>query len=983
MERSKEYYAFISYKSEDVEWAIWLQHELEHYHLPASFNGRTDIRQELRPVFRDIDELSAGNLPEQIRQALKNSQNLIVVCSPQAAASPWVNQEIETFISLGRTDRIFPFIVEGNSPKEFFPPVLLALPKDEERLGGDASKQGRDIAFVKVVSGMLGVNFDDLWNRYEKEKAENERREREEKERLQIVQSLFLAEKANFYTEEGFSLLSKVLALKALPHNLKNPDRPFVPEAAKSLLRAEESGAMVFLSPDSLYSFSHNENFIVTLSNETEISIWSLDTGDCYYKNIIEESTVVLFDESQELLMSASISDYSIQIQNIKTDNNKFRLHGHKDVITSLSLSQDGRYLLSTSKDCKIILWDLLSKKILGVFLGHSKQVNSAMFNFKCNLVVSASNDKTIRVWDAFTFRQIVVLTGHKKAVNYAGFSGNSNRIVSVSEDKTIKVWERHNNKCLKTLKGHLSEISSAQFYIDDNHVISVSADNTIRVWDVFTGEFFSKMLVRESHYVPSLNVTLTDILGGDIFDFSSLISFGKSISRHISTRKQKHKQQIENEQRMRLHNKRIISKRKLLVAFREENNIQIFNSRVLTDNWVSVTKLEEREGIRFSVDAKGDYICSPLSDGRIKVWSLSTGSVYRLFNKHRRVANMAVFSNDSKIIASNSKDDTIRLWDVQTGELLKSIPHHTVFPYTLLFSPNDRFLLAVSDQNMLKLYDVDTGKSVLSLKAHTSLVKKVIFSPDSQNIISLHEDSIIMLWNIESGKCVISTHGNTASFSTDGKYLVSYNESSKLINIWKVNNGMCVNSIEARYYCLTADGNKIVCVSNDNELDIRKIDENVTLCKSSPLPSKIHYILCPKSEYNGEFNVVLSITDDFLIKIWDVNTLSCLCIFEGHSDHVLSARFSPTGEIIISISESEIRIWDRMTQSCIRVIKRMHEMDIDKMIFDGKDVIFYGDVILKCHITQLQSLIDKSYEQIKNYSMSKNIKTQGYFEYI
>ena len=82
MEQEKQYYAFISYKSEDVEWAIWLQHELEHYHLPASFNGRTDIRQELRPVFRDIDELSAGNLPKQIRQALKNSQNLIVVCSP-------------------------------------------------------------------------------------------------------------------------------------------------------------------------------------------------------------------------------------------------------------------------------------------------------------------------------------------------------------------------------------------------------------------------------------------------------------------------------------------------------------------------------------------------------------------------------------------------------------------------------------------------------------------------------------------------------------------------------------------------------------------------------------------------------------------------------------------------------------------------------------------------------------------------------------
>ena len=78
MEQNKEYYAFISYKSEDAEWAIWLQHELEHYHLPTSFNGNDDVRQELRPVFRDIDELSAGNLPDQIKRALVNSQNLIV-----------------------------------------------------------------------------------------------------------------------------------------------------------------------------------------------------------------------------------------------------------------------------------------------------------------------------------------------------------------------------------------------------------------------------------------------------------------------------------------------------------------------------------------------------------------------------------------------------------------------------------------------------------------------------------------------------------------------------------------------------------------------------------------------------------------------------------------------------------------------------------------------------------------------------------------
>ena len=248
MKQEKEYFAFISYKSEDVEWATWLQNELEHYHLPASFNGRTDVPKELRPVFRDIDELSAGNLPDQIKQALTNSQNLIVICSPQAAESPWVNQEVETFISLGRTDRIFPFIVEGNSPSEFFPPALRNLPKNEERLGGDVSKKGRDAAFVKVVAGMLGVGFDSLWNRYEKEKAEEERKQREQRDKLMISQSRFLVEKANDLVDKGDSYTARLLALEALPKDLDNPDRPYISEAEAVLRKADLSNNVTKVS---------------------------------------------------------------------------------------------------------------------------------------------------------------------------------------------------------------------------------------------------------------------------------------------------------------------------------------------------------------------------------------------------------------------------------------------------------------------------------------------------------------------------------------------------------------------------------------------------------------------------------------------------------------------------------------------------------------------------------------------------------------
>lgn len=77
MELGYKYYAFISYKREDEEWAKWIQYEFEHYHLPSTLNGREDLPTEFRPVFRDTDELSAGNLPAQISDRIEALVNHI------------------------------------------------------------------------------------------------------------------------------------------------------------------------------------------------------------------------------------------------------------------------------------------------------------------------------------------------------------------------------------------------------------------------------------------------------------------------------------------------------------------------------------------------------------------------------------------------------------------------------------------------------------------------------------------------------------------------------------------------------------------------------------------------------------------------------------------------------------------------------------------------------------------------------------------
>ena len=112
------YQAFISYCHQDEKWGIWLHRALEGYRVPRYLVGKktahTYIPRRLTPIFRDRDELpTATDLNKVVDEALQRSACLIVICSPHAARSRWVNQEILSFKRWGRADRILCLIVGG------------------------------------------------------------------------------------------------------------------------------------------------------------------------------------------------------------------------------------------------------------------------------------------------------------------------------------------------------------------------------------------------------------------------------------------------------------------------------------------------------------------------------------------------------------------------------------------------------------------------------------------------------------------------------------------------------------------------------------------------------------------------------------------------------------------------------------------------------------------------------------------------------
>jgi tetratricopeptide (TPR) repeat protein len=184
-----KYRAFISYSHSDEKWAQWLHRSLETYRLPKHLVGaQTEfgpVPARFTPVFRDRDELAtATNLGATLINALEQSACQIVICSPKAAQSRWVNEEILTFKRMGREHRVFCLIVAGEpgasaDPRlarlECFPRALIhKLDADgqltEERsepIAADVrpQKDRKHDALLKLLAGMLGIGLDELKRR--------------------------------------------------------------------------------------------------------------------------------------------------------------------------------------------------------------------------------------------------------------------------------------------------------------------------------------------------------------------------------------------------------------------------------------------------------------------------------------------------------------------------------------------------------------------------------------------------------------------------------------------------------------------------------------------------------------------------------------------------------------------------------------------------------------------------------------------------
>jgi tetratricopeptide (TPR) repeat protein len=188
-----KYRAFLSYSHQDAAWAKWLHRALETYRVDQDLVGRSTpagpVPKTLEPIFRDRDDFSAGSsLSEQSLAALAASQFLIVLCSPAAARSKYVNEKVRQFKALGGADRVVPVIVDGkpgDPVRECFPAMLRCkldsegneTNEREEPIAADlqSTADGKELAKQKVTAALLGIGLDEIVRRGERQRRRHRR----------------------------------------------------------------------------------------------------------------------------------------------------------------------------------------------------------------------------------------------------------------------------------------------------------------------------------------------------------------------------------------------------------------------------------------------------------------------------------------------------------------------------------------------------------------------------------------------------------------------------------------------------------------------------------------------------------------------------------------------------------------------------------------------------------------------------------------
>lgn len=228
-----------------------------------------------------------------------------------------------------------------------------------------------------------------------------------------------------------------------------------------------------------------------------------------------------------------------------------------------------------------------------------------------------------------------------------------------------------------------------------------------------------------------------------------------------------------------------------LIASVEELGNILIFNNLGATPTIADT--IDTGTSYAFSTDfaPTNDRIAVGASSGKMNIYKLPGGSLFKSVVAHTSYVFSVVYSPDGTMLATGGSDDKAKIWSAD-GALKFTLTGHGNDVLSVKFSPDNAFLLTGGLDGKVKIWKTADGSLVRTIDAHLGEVKQVDISPDGSMFVSASTDQTCKIWDFHTGKLILK-FGNTnggviwsAAWSPDGSKIVTGTSKGDVI-LWNI----------------------------------------------------------------------------------------------------------------------------------------------------------------------------------------------------
>jgi len=217
---------------------------------------------------------------------------------------------------------------------------------------------------------------------------------------------------------------------------------------------------------------------------------------------------------------------------------------------------------------------------------------------------------------------------------------------------------------------------------------------------------------------------------------------------------------------------------------------------------------------ISFSADAK--YVAVVNGRGVTKMYDLqnerktlgSQHSDSTAFHNGQRIIGS---SSDRKYLAIQDSDNTVQIIEASSQRQIGRY-HHEKPVTAIAFSANGQYLATASLDHSTRIWKINNGRE-LARKTHENKIRLLVFSPDGTLLATQIEPYTAVIWRVSDGREItrlVCDHGPAAmdpgisamTFSPDGKYMATVDTSHA--RVWDVTRGQEVARLRNNQYSHT-----------------------------------------------------------------------------------------------------------------------------------------------------------------------------------